>query len=226
MSALKYYAIIVAGGSGSRMQSDTPKQFLQINGLPVLMHSINVFHSSNLAPEIVVVLSENFHSHWRKLCIEHDFIIPHHVVNGGEHRFHSVKNGLARIKGPAIVAIHDAVRPCIPLEVIDAAFSQARELGNAVTAVKSRDSVRQKTDSGSVSLNREDIYLVQTPQVFSSEILNKAYEQEYRNEFTDDASVVERSGVAIRLIDGDTRNLKITYPDDILVASSYLNSKK
>ena len=226
MSAVKYYAIIVAGGSGTRMQSDTPKQFLQLNGRPVLMHSINVFYSSSLAPEIIVVLGEDFHSYWKKLCIEHDFIIPHQVVNGGENRFHSVKNGLAQVKGPAIVAIHDAVRPCVNLEVIDSAFRQAEELGNAVTAVKSRDSVRQKTMSGSLSLNREDIYLVQTPQVFSSEILNKAYEQKYRSDFTDDASVVEMSGVTIRLIDGDTRNLKITYPEDILVASTFLSHKK
>ena len=226
MSAMKYYAIIVAGGSGSRMESGIPKQFLQLNGRPVLMHTIDVFYSSSLVPEIIVVLSTDFHSYWEKLCLEHDFIIPHQVVNGGEHRYHSVKNGLAQVKGPAMVAIHDAVRPCVNLDVIDSAFRQAELLGNAVTAVKSRDSVRQKTETGSLSLNREDIYLVQTPQVFSSEILNKAYEQEYRIDFTDDASVVEMSGVTIRLIDGDPRNLKITYPEDILVASTFLSHKK
>jgi 2-C-methyl-D-erythritol 4-phosphate cytidylyltransferase len=226
MSAMKYYAIIVAGGSGSRMESDIPKQFLQLNGRPVLMHTIDVFHSSSLVPEIIVVLSTDFHSYWKKLCLEHDFIIPHQVVNGGEHRYHSVKNGLAQVKSPATVAIHDAVRPCVNLDVIDSSFRQAEMLGNAVTAVKSRDSVRQKTKSGSLSLDRENIYLVQTPQVFSSEILNKAYEQEYRSDFTDDASVVEMSGVTIRLIDGDTRNLKITYPEDILVASTFLSYKK
>jgi 2-C-methyl-D-erythritol 4-phosphate cytidylyltransferase len=226
MSAMKYYAIIVAGGSGSRMESGIPKQFLQLNGRPVLMHTIDVFYSSSLVPEIIVVLSTDFHSYWEKLCLEHDFIIPHQVVNGGEHRYHSVKNGLAQVKGPAMVAIHDAVRPCVNLDVIDSAFRQAELLGNAVTAVKSRDSVRQKTETGSLSLNREDIYLVQTPQVFSSEILNKAYEQEYRIDFTDDSSVVEMSGVTIRLIDGDPRNLKITYPEDILVASTFLSHKK
>ena len=226
MSAMKYYAIIVAGGSGSRMDSDVPKQFLQLNGRPVLMHTIDVFYSSSLVPEIIVVLSTDFHSYWEKLCLEHDFIIPHQVVNGGEHRYHSVKNGLAQVKGPAMVAIHDAVRPCVNLDVIDSAFRQAELLGNAVTAVKSRDSVRQKTESGSLTLDRENIYLVQTPQVFNSEILNKAYEQEYRSDFTDDASVVEMSGVTIRIIDGDTRNLKITYPEDILVASTFLNYKK
>jgi 2-C-methyl-D-erythritol 4-phosphate cytidylyltransferase len=226
MSAVKYYAIIVAGGSGSRMQSEIPKQFLLINGRPVLMHTIEAFFSSSFIPEIIVVLSTDFQSHWKKLCIEHNFIIPHQIVNGGEQRFQSVKNGLKSIKSPAIVAIHDAVRPCVPMDVIDSAFKQAELQGNAVAAVESRDSVRQKTDVGSLSVNRDSIYLVQTPQIFSIEILNKAYEQEYRSDFTDDASVVESSGVTIWLIDGDRRNLKITYPEDILVAGTYLNSKK
>ena len=226
MSAIKYYAIIVGGGSGSRMQSDIPKQFMQLNGRPVLMHTIEAFYTSGFAPGIIVVLNVDFHLYWEKLCTEHNFTIPHQLVAGGEQRFHSVKNGLKYINDPAIVAIHDAVRPCITHTIINAAFEQAGELGNAVAAVKSRDSIRQITKTGTVSLNREDVYLIQTPQVFKSEVLNTAYEQKYRNEFTDDASVVERSGVTIRLIEGDTRNLKVTYPEDILVAQAYLDSKK
>ncbi|MEJ7694450.1 2-C-methyl-D-erythritol 4-phosphate cytidylyltransferase [Daejeonella sp.] len=226
MPGVKYYAIIVAGGSGSRMHADVPKQFMLLNGRPVLMHTIEAFHSSASAPEIVLVLNEAFHQYWKELCAEYTFSIPHQLVKGGEQRFHSVQNGLEDITEPAIVAIHDAVRPCISLQIIDSAYKQAEETGNAVVAVKSRDSIRQGTKTGTVSLNRDEIYLIQTPQVFKIEILNKAYGQEYRSEFTDDAAVVESSGVKILLIEGDTRNLKITYPEDILVAQTYLRSKK
>ncbi|SKB42436.1 2-C-methyl-D-erythritol 4-phosphate cytidylyltransferase [Daejeonella lutea] len=223
MPGVKYYAIIVGGGSGSRMQSDIPKQFLLLNNRPVLMHTIEAFHSSAVSPAIILVLSKDFHQYWKDLCSVHKFTIPHLLISGGQQRFHSVKNGLQAITEPGIVAVHDAVRPCISQKVIASAYKQAEEVGNAVVAVKSRDSVRQVTDTGTVSLNREEIYLIQTPQVFRSEILSKAYEQEYRSEFTDDASVVERSGVEIRLIEGDTKNLKITYPEDIQVAQAYLS---
>jgi len=219
---MKYYALIVGGGTGNRMQSNIPKQFMLLKGRPVLMHTIEAFHSSGFAPEIIVVLNVEFQPYWEKLCEEHNFTIPHQVVSGGEHRFHSVKNGLRHVNGCAIIAIHDAVRPCISHQVIDAAFIHAENLGNAVVAVKSKDSIRQNTKTGTVGLKREDIFLVQTPQVFRSEILNKAYEQEYRSEFTDDASVVEQSGVKIELIEGDTRNIKITYADDFLVATVFM----
>lgn len=226
MSAIKYYAIIVGGGSGSRMQSDIPKQFLPLKGRPVLMHTIDAFHSSSLNPEIIVVLNVDYHKYWENLCKEHNYSIPHQLVRGGLKRFHSVQNGLKKIKGNAIVAIHDAVRPLINPKFIDSAFRQAEVIGTAIAAVGSRDSVRQRNQSGTVSLNREDIYLIQTPQVFKSNILRKAYKQDYRNEFTDDATVVDRSGVEINLIEGDIRNIKITFPEDILIAEIYLNEKK
>lgn len=222
MPGLKYYAIIVGGGSGTRMQSDIPKQFLLLGGRPVLMHTIDAFHTSLHSPEIIVVLNGDFHQYWKDLCAAHNFTTPHNLVAGGEQRFHSVQNGLKFIEEPSIVAVHDAVRPCISNEVITAAYDQAQKTGNAVVAVRSRDSVRQVTGGITKSVNRDDIYLIQTPQVFKSEILIKAYEQEFRSEYTDDASVVERSGVAIRLIEGDTKNIKITYPEDILVAQSFL----
>jgi len=226
MSAIKYYAIIVGGGSGSRMQSDIPKQFLPLKGRPVLMHTIDAFHSSALNPEIIVVLNVDHHQYWENLCKEHNYLIPHQLVRGGLQRFHSVQNGLKNIKGGAIVAIHDAVRPLIDPQLIDSAFRQAEELGTAIAAVRSGDSVRQRNQAGTVSLNREDIYLIQTPQVFKSDFLRKAYKQDYRNEFTDDATVVDRSGVEIQLIAGDIRNIKITFPEDIIIAEVYLNEKK
>ncbi|MEJ7778774.1 MAG: 2-C-methyl-D-erythritol 4-phosphate cytidylyltransferase [Daejeonella sp.] len=225
MPAIKYYAIIVGGGSGSRMQSDVPKQFLLLNGRPVLMHTIEAFYSSQLNPEIIVVLNVDYHSFWENQCREHNFEIPHQLVKGGPQRFHSVKNALIYIAGSSIVAIHDAVRPLVSHKLIDSAFRQAEGLGNAVAAVKSSDSIRQGNLRDSVIMDRENIYLVQTPQAFKSEILLKAYRQDYRNEFTDDASVAERSGVQIMLIEGDRSNLKITFPGDLLVAGMFLNDK-
>lgn len=225
MPSMKYYAIIVGGGSGSRMKSDVPKQFMLLQGRPVLMHTIEAFYKSELQPEIIVVLNIDFHTYWEQLCIEHDFEIPHILVKGGLQRFHSVQNGLKYVKPKSIVAIHDAVRPLVKQEIITSAFRKAEDSGSAVTAIKSKDSVRQKTMNGTVSLNRDEIYLIQTPQVFSIETLNKAYKQDFRNEFTDDASVVERLGVEIELIEGDNRNLKITFPEDILLAEVYLQKE-
>lgn len=219
---MKYYAIIVGGGSGSRMQSEIPKQFMMLKGRPVLMHTIEAFYNSDLHPEIIVVLNMDFHPYWEKLCIEFNFLVPHQLAKAGEQRFHSVKNGLKLVKETSIVAIHDAVRPLVSPEIIKASYEQAVKLGTAITAVKSRDSVRQSNGTRTVHLKREDIYLVQTPQTFKSDILKKAYLQDYRNEFTDDASVVERSGVEIHLVEGDNRNLKITFPEDIFLAELYL----
>jgi len=220
---VKYFAIIVGGGSGSRMLSEVPKQFMLLRGRPVLMHTIEAFEKSDYNPEIIVVLNVDFHQYWENLCVLHNFTIPHKLIKGGTQRFDSVKNGIKAIRTKAIVAIHDAVRPLLSKQLIDRSFEQAEKSGNAVASVKSRDSVRQYNGIHSVPLDREEIYLIQTPQTFSSEILKKAYKQEYRNEFTDDASVAERSGIKINLIEGETRNFKITFPEDIRLAEIYLN---
>lgn len=208
------------------MQSEIPKQFMLLNGKPVLMHTIDSFYHSDLKPEIIIVLNIDFHTFWEELCIKHNFTIPHKLVKGGLQRFHSVKNGINCVKEKAIIAIHDGVRPLASNELITRSFLAAEELGNVVVAIKSKDSVRQQNDSTSKSLNRDEIYLVQTPQTFKSEILNKAYNQEFRNEFTDDASVVERIGISINIIDGESKNIKITFPEDIQLAEFYLNQKK
>ena len=219
---MKYYAIIVGGGSGSRMLSDTPKQFMLLNGKPILMHSIEAFYYSDLNPEIIIVLNIDFHDYWENLCLKYNFSIPHKLVKGGLQRFDSVKNGIKAVKGKAIIAIHDAVRPLPSNQLITRSFLVAQQSGTAISAIKSKDSVRQSTENSSKALNREEIYLIQTPQTFQSEILNKAYLQEYRNEFTDDASVVERTGIAINVIEGESKNIKITFPEDILLAEFYL----
>ena len=220
---MKYFAIIVGGGSGSRMLSEVPKQFMLLRGRPVLMHTIEAFNKSDYNPEIIVVLNVDFHQYWENLCLLHNFSIPHKLVKGGTQRFDSVKNGIKAIKTKAIVAIHDAVRPLLSKQLIDRTFEEAERSGNAVAAIKSRDSVRQNTGTHTIPLDREEIYLIQTPQTFSSEILKKAYTQEYRNEFTDDASVAEKIGIKINLIDGETRNFKITFPEDIRLAEIYLD---
>lgn len=222
---MKYYAVIVGGGSGNRMQSELPKQFMLLAGKPILMHTITAFYHSEYKPEIIVVLNVDFHLYWENLCKQYHFSIPHILVKGGSQRFHSVKNGIKLIKGKAIIAIHDAVRPLVSKQLINRSFREAELAGNAVTAIKSRDSVRQQNEKHSIPLNRDEIYLIQTPQTFSSDILNKAYKQDFRNEFTDDASVVERSGIAINLIEGESSNFKITLPEDLKIADIYLNSE-
>lgn len=205
------------------MLSEIPKQFLLLRGRPVLMHTIEAFQQSEYNPEIIVVLNVDFHPYWENLCVLHNFSIPHVLIKGGTHRFDSVKNGIKVIKSKAIVAVHDAVRPLLSRQLIDRTYEEALLSGNAVAAIKSKDSVRHQIGNNSIPLNRDEIYLIQTPQTFTSEILKKAYKQEFRNEFTDDASVAERSGIKINLIEGEQRNFKITFPEDIRLAEIYLN---
>lgn len=225
ISSLKRYAVIVAGGSGTRMQSAVPKQFLLLNGKPALMHTIENFHNTSPAPTIILALPGNFHDYWRDLCKQHNFTIPHEVIAGGQTRFHSVKNSIAHIPDDALIAVQDAVRPLTSAAVIEAAYQCAQEHGTAVTAVKSRDSIRQMSNSRSTALKRDEIYLVQTPQTFKALILKQAYQQEFNDDFTDDASVVEKSGEQIRLVDGDYTNIKITFPEDIAIAELLLKQK-
>jgi 2-C-methyl-D-erythritol 4-phosphate cytidylyltransferase len=216
----KKFAIIVAGGSGSRMQTELPKQFLLIHNKPILMHSIEKFAMDDI--EIILVLNVDYHEYWQKLCAQYSFTIPHVLVQGGRNRFESVKNGLKHVSAHSIVAVHDAVRPLIKQERIKEAFAYAETHGNAVISVRSKDSIRRVQEEHSTAVPRDEYYLIQTPQVFQSELLIKAYKEEFRNEFTDDASVVERSGVRINLIEGDYSNLKITFPEDLLFAESLL----
>ncbi|RCH56375.1 2-C-methyl-D-erythritol 4-phosphate cytidylyltransferase [Mucilaginibacter hurinus] len=222
----KTKAIIVAGGTGTRMQTAVPKQFLLINNRPVLFYTIEAFYQSTYKPEILLVLHADFHDYWKSLCVEHNFNIPHHLIAGGETRFHSVKNALDTItETDSVVAVHDAVRPLTDKNIIDESYRHAAEHGNAVTAVKSRDSVRQVRDGLSTALVRDDIYLVQTPQTFVATQLHQAYEQPFDNAFTDDASVVEKAGFKINLTKGDYTNLKITFPEDMAIAQMLLNKK-
>lgn len=216
---MKYYAIIVGGGSGKRMQNAIAKQFLLLKNKPVLMHTISAFVNSEIKPEIILVLHPDLHQDWQALCVKYNFHIPHLLISGGEQRFHSVRNGLMAIKDDGLVAIHDAVRPLVSEKLICTAYEIAEEKGNAVACIKPSDSVRKLKKKGSKIVNRDKLVLVQTPQVFQLNQLRKAYQQPYKASFTDDASVVEKAGFAIHLIEGERNNLKITYPEDLELAS-------
>lgn len=219
---MKYYAIIVAGGSGHRMKTHLPKQFLKLGDKPVLMHTIERFYRSELQPEILTVLNENFFGYWKELCHTHHFDIPHTLIAGGKERFDSVKNALNYIQDDSVVAIHDAVRPVVTNELITRCFKQAETKGSAIPVTASRDSLRRRENNTSRAVPRDDIWIVQTPQTFQSGLLKEAYNQPFSQELTDDASVVEKMGREVFLTEGDTRNIKITYPEDVEVVSLFL----
>lgn len=222
---MKYYAIIVAGGKGSRMGASQAKQFMLLEGLPILMHTLKAFQAAAHQPELLLVLNIDQHQYWENLCKEYQFDVPHQLIKGGEQRYHSVKNGLKSISGNAVVAIHDAVRPLVTPMTIDLAFEEAERAGNAVLAVAPADSVRLLTEENSAAIDRDQVRLIQTPQVFQLQQLKKAYQEPYRNEFTDDASVVERAGFKINLIPGERENIKITFPIDLDIASILFKKK-
>ncbi len=223
MDNTHFFAIIVAGGSGKRMNTEIPKQFLLLKGKPVIMHSIETFYRNPHQPAIIVVLNQNDIALWEQLVTEHDFNIPHTVVAGGAERFHSVKNGLDLIDDrEAIVAVHDAVRPLVTEKTISNCYQTALKSGNAVAAVPSKDSVRLVKNGKSEALDRKAVYLVQTPQTFKLSQLKTAYQQTYNSFFTDDASVVEHAGFTINLEAGDDVNFKITFKTDLKLAESVL----
>ena len=217
---MKYYAIIVGGGSGTRMQNTIAKQFLLLKGQPVLMHTITAFASSSFHPEIIIVLNPSLQQYWKDLCTTYNFNIPHLLIDGGEQRFHSVRNGLMAIKEEGIVAIHDAVRPLVSMNLIEKTYQIAETQRNAVTCIKPTDSIRKlKSATESVIVNRDEFVLIQTPQTFEINQLRTAYQQGYQSKFTDDASVVEEAGFNINLIEGERNNIKITYPEDLELAN-------
>lgn len=216
---LKKYAIIVAGGTGSRMNSKIPKQFMLLNNRPVLMHTMERFSGLYPGIELIVVLNKNFMDEWSALCASHHFTLSHRLVPGGRTRFDSVKNGLAVIEEEnGIIAIHDAVRPFVSYETIHRCYSSAEEKGNGIPCINTSESLRFVEDSSNHHIDRSKIKIIQTPQVFQLAILKKAYEQSGPAEFTDDASVVEKAGHFIHLVEGNPENIKITNHLDLLIA--------
>lgn len=216
------YALIVAGGKGLRMGSELPKQFMELNRLPVLMHTLQAFHAiENVS--IVLVLPEDQFVFWKQLCAKHNFKIPHQLVLGGHTRFESVRNGLQVITNQdSLVAIHDGVRPLISSEVINECFKVAEIKGNAVAVVALKDSIRKQELIGNHSVNRANYYLVQTPQAFNCGLIQDAYAKASHDNFTDDAGVFEEAGGEINMVAGSYRNIKITTPEDMLIANAFL----
>ena len=220
---MKKYALIVAGGAGTRMKTDLPKQFLLLDKLPVLMHTIEQFYQFDNTLEIIIVLPAYQIKFWEGLCNQHKFSIVHKVSEGGKTRYHSVRNGLQLVEKNSLVAVHDGVRPLVSKEIIASSFAVAEKQGSAIAAVTLKDSIRKKTMSATESKNRIDYYLVQTPQTFQSSLLIDAYSKtEASTEFTDDASVFEASQGDVALIEGDYKNIKITTPEDLVIAQALL----
>ena len=226
ISDLKRFAIIVGGGSGTRMNTPVPKQFMLLDNKPVLMHTIGKFAEADASIILIIVLRTDQIEFWKELCSQHSFTIPHLIAEGGDTRFQSVKNGLALISEDGIIGIHDAARPLVSTKTIITAFKAAEMYGNAVPAIPLQDSIRQIVSGLSIAVDRTKYCAIQTPQCFNSLILKKAYEQEYRYTFTDDASVVEAGGDKIHLIDGNSDNIKITTPRDLVIADAILKNKK
>ncbi|MBQ9555451.1 MAG: 2-C-methyl-D-erythritol 4-phosphate cytidylyltransferase [Muribaculaceae bacterium] len=225
---MKTIAIIVAGGSGTRYGAQLPKQFLKLGTEPILMRTIRTFaECGEKSLEIIVTLPAGQFGLWQELCEQFGFTLPHRVVAGGETRWHSVKNAIDSIDGPAeasVIAVHDGVRPLASSDLISRVLAAARRDGAAIPVVPLNDSVRQLDGETSHALDRSLLRAVQTPQAFDARLLMQAYSQPFDPSFTDDASVVERMGHNITLVDGDPRNLKITRPMDLALAEYLLNN--
>lgn len=219
------YIIIVAGGKGLRMGGDLPKQFLPLEGKPVLMRTIERFREYSDSLQIILVLPREQQDYWRQLCAKYGFSVAHTVVNGGATRFHSSQNGLAAVPDneQGVAGIHDGVRPFVSVETIARCFEAARQYGAALPVLPVTDTLRRVTDDGGYNVQRNDYRTVQTPQAFDIALLKRAFRQPYSDDFTDDASVVEAVGHKVTMVDGNRENIKLTTPFDLIVAKSLLN---
>lgn len=215
---MKRYVVIVAGGQGVRMGADRPKQFLEIGGKPILRHTIERFLAFDPSFEVIVVLPSAQKDWWRDYCRQSGFLERYSIVSGGITRFHSVQNALQYVGSQGLVAVHDGVRPLVSRPLLERIFAAAEEVPAVIPAVPVVESVRRVEENTSVPVNRDGLVLVQTPQVFAADVLKKAYDQPFSPSFTDDASVVEASGVRVHVVPGDRMNLKITTPEDLQFA--------
>jgi 2-C-methyl-D-erythritol 4-phosphate cytidylyltransferase len=218
--------IIVAGGQGMRFGQDLPKQFFWFRERPLLMHTIDLFHFYDRKMQIIVGIREDYMTHWESVCEQFHFDLPHILSPGGETRFHTVKNALDKVDPGNLVAIHDSVRPLLYKRTIDNCFKAAAKHGASLPCIEINDSIREISGEGSRMVDRNLYRLVQTPQVFSYEIITRAYEQEYSREFTDDASVAEKAGFPVTLVSGNPENIKITTPEDLAFAEAVFDSYK
>ena len=216
---MKKIALIVAGGTGKRMKTEIPKQFLLLNNLPVLMHSIKTFSHFE---KIILVLPKKQLNYWIQLCKNWNFNKNHIVVEGGSTRFQSVKNGLSKVDEESIIAIHDGVRPLISKILIDTLISKTKKGIGVIPILPVKDSIREIEGEKSMPIDREKIYQVQTPQCFFSSDIKNAYKKKYSRYFTDDASVLESNGGKITSVLGERKNLKITTIEDLKIATVFM----
>lgn len=221
-------AIIVAGGSGTRMGSPLAKQYIPVGGVPILMRTLQAFFAFDTNMQLILVLPEKDRTFWANLCRQHQFAIPHEVVAGGHTRFQSVRNGLAALrKEQTLVAIHDGVRPFVSQGVIRRSYEEAAKSGSAIPVVSLKDSLRRVWEDGrSAYQDRQVFRLVQTPQTFQVALIKRAFLVEESAEFTDDATVYEHQGWEVSLISGDPDNMKITTPEDLHYAEYLVESRK
>ena len=216
---MKRYAVIVAGGRGERMGADRPKQFLEIEGKPILRHTIERFLAFDPFIEVIVVLPSAQKDWWRDYCRQNGFLKRYTIVSGGITRFHSVQNALRFVGDEGVVAVHDGVRPLVRRDLLERIFKAAESYPAVVPAVPVVESVRRVEEEKSAPVSRDGLMLVQTPQVFEAGLLKRAYDRPFSPSYTDDASVVEASGGSVHLVAGDRINLKITTPEDLQLAA-------
>ncbi|GHM99121.1 2-C-methyl-D-erythritol 4-phosphate cytidylyltransferase [Cytophagales bacterium WSM2-2] len=223
---MKEHALIVAGGKGTRIKSELPKQFIELNGKPILLYTLEAFFNYSDKIAVVLVLPEDDFEKWNSICKKFNVNLPITIQKGGETRFQSVKNGLSRMDGEGLVAIHDGVRPLVSSDLIGASFRLAAVHGSAVAAVRLKESIRVTDQDNTRAVDRALYKLIQTPQTFNLQLIKKAYETKEDPSLTDDASVAERSGHKISLFEGSYQNIKITTPEDLVVVEALMKSPK
>jgi 2-C-methyl-D-erythritol 4-phosphate cytidylyltransferase len=219
------FAVIVAGGKGTRIKSALPKQFIEICGKPVIFHTLEAFYRYSPRLHLVVVLPVDDFPTWDFLVKKYDFVVPVTLQSGGDTRFQSVKRGLGKIESPGLVAIHDGVRPLVSEDIIAASFRLAFVHGTAVAAVRLKESIRMTDQDSTRAVDRSKFRLIQTPQTFGVDLIKKAYEQPEDPALTDDASVAERAGHSISLFEGSYENIKITTEEDLIIAEALLSNR-
>lgn len=215
--------IITAGGMGKRMGNNLPKQFLALQKSPILIHTILKFYNYDNSIQLILTLPENWISYWERTCAETNFDIQHEIIAGGKERYDSIKKALTLSKGK-LIAIHDGIRPLVSTETIQKAFEMAEKKGNAIPIFPIKESVRFVENEKTHSINRNNYFLVQTPQVFERGLIKSAYEQDFQESITDDASLLEKTGKKIYVFQGNEENIKITTPLDLRIAEELISN--
>ena len=216
-----YTVIITAGGKGKRMNSDLPKQFIEVNDKPILMHTLEKFYHFNPKFQLIVTLPKEWRLYWEELIVSHDFRIPHRIVEGGAERYHSIKNTLDYCSGDYIL-VHDAVRPLVSFKTIEACIEALKEHESVIPVIGLKESLRIQHNETSKSVDRSLYNIVQTPQCFKKEILLQAYTLPFHEGITDDSTLVEEAGFEIKMVVGNEENIKITKKIDLQLAGLFL----